>query len=183
MTLHQNNEPPGQANQISLQGESFVNVMQLPMSDKKPQQNGDLDEQRDPQSFRQLDPYVTSYVCLLVPRFEEHLLIGDLADLLPIWLKEICISFGWQLKFIDIKPNYLHWIMTVSITTFPTKFMKIVCRESSRKILDDFPKFKQKNMSDDFWAPWYLVGVGQAPYSQESIQSYIKQIRMEQGLY
>ena len=37
-------------------------------------------------------------------------------------------------------------------------------------------------MSNEFWAPWYFVGVGQAPYSQNTIQSFIRQIRMEQGL-
>ena len=129
-----------------------------------------------------VDPYVTSYVCLLVPRFEEHVLSGDLAIQLHPWMKDICISFGWQLKFIDIKPNYLHWIMTVSINTYPIKFMKTICQESSKKIFGEFPKFAVKNVSNEFWAPWNFVGVGETPYPKDSIESFIKQIRMEQGL-
>ena len=129
-----------------------------------------------------IDPYVTSFVCLLVPRFEEHVLAGDLTDLLRVWIKDICISFGWQLKFIDVNPRYLHWIMTVSITTVPTQFMKTIRRETSNKIFDDFPRFKKRNMSNEFWAPWYFVGVGEVPYSQNTIRSFINQIRIEQGL-
>jgi len=133
-------------------------------------------------NLENLEPYVTSYVCLLVPRFEEHLLVGDISDRLHNWMMDICISFGWQLKFIDNRCRYLHWIMTVSIATPPAHFMKIVRKESSKKIFEDFPRFKQKNLSNQFWAPWYFVGVGEVPYSQSTIQSYIEQIRLEQGL-
>ena len=140
------------------------------------------DNKTDSSSLLQADLYVTPYVCLLAPRFEEHLLTGDLADQLHVWMKDICISFGWKLKFIDINPNYLHWIIVVSITEYPIHFIKIIRKESSKRIFDDFPKFKQKNMSPEFWAPWFFVGVGEAPYSHNTIQTYLKQIRIEQGL-
>jgi REP element-mobilizing transposase RayT len=126
-------------------------------------------------------PYVTSFVCLLVPRFEEHTLVGDLSDSLHTWMRDICISFGWNLKFIEISPNYLHWIMTVKITSSPAEFMNIVRKTTSNKIFDEFPRFSEQNMSKKFWAPYYYVGVGNVPYSKPSIQSFIDQIRMEQG--
>jgi REP element-mobilizing transposase RayT len=127
-------------------------------------------------------PYETSFVCLLVPRFEEHTLIGDLSDNLHIWMRDICISFGWNLKFIEISPSYLQWIMTVSISTSPIEFMNIVCKTTSKKIFDEFPRFSQQNVSKMFWAPNYFVGIGHTPYSKPTIQSFIEQIRMEQGL-
>jgi REP element-mobilizing transposase RayT len=127
-------------------------------------------------------PFVTSFVCLLVPRFEEHTLIGDLSENLYTWMKDICISYGWNLKFIEISPNYQHWIMTVKLTSSPIEFMNIVCRTTSKKIFDEFPRFSQQNISKEFWAPLYFVGVGEVPYSKPTIQSFIEQIRMEQGL-
>ena len=127
-------------------------------------------------------PYVTSYVCLLVPRFEEHTLIGDLSKNLHIWMKDICISFGWNLKFINISPNYLHWIMTVKITSSPTEFMDIVRRTTSENIFENYPRFSERNTSKKFWAPYYFVGIGDVPYSRSSIHTFIDQIRMEQGL-
>jgi REP element-mobilizing transposase RayT len=186
MSTQLNNEFLKLDNLVGVTETQIVNGMKVFESKEQTQPSNDVDEQENIQSdldyLQQEDPYVTSYVCLLAPRFEEHLLMGDVSDQLYVWMRDICISFGWQLKFIDIKPKYLHWIMAVGITTYPTQFMKTVCKESSIKIFDDFPKFQRKNVSDEFWAPWYFVGVGQAPYSQDSIQSFIRQIRMEQGL-
>jgi REP element-mobilizing transposase RayT len=146
--------------------------------------NMDVQEYARPniESLRNVDPYVTSYVCLVAPRFEEHELTGDLTDQLHTWLKDICTSFGWGLIFLEIQPNYLHWIMTVSIAASPSEIIKTVCQKSSINIFNDFPKFKDKNMSNEFWAPWYYVGAGEAPYSNDSIKSFLKQIRVEQGL-
>jgi len=129
------------------------------------------------------EPYETSFVCLLIPRFDEHQLIGDLVDTLYTCMKDTCISFGWNLKFIEISPNYLHWIMTVKIDSSPVEFMDIVRRITSKKIFDEFPRFSKKNTSERFWAPNYYVGVANLPYSIVAIQSFITQIRMEQGLH
>lgn len=187
MELFSYNEVLRIANKPSIVKPSSFEEGQVYIFDDQVQNEKNNDEQEVIQSnldlLEQTSPYVTSYVCLLAPRFEEHLLTGDLSEELHLWMKDICISFGWQLKFIDVKPNYLHWIMSVSISSYPTQFMKIVCQESSQRIFDDFPRFEKKNMSREFWAPWYFVGVGHAPYSQNSINSFIKQIRMEQGLF
>jgi REP element-mobilizing transposase RayT len=169
-----------------LQDSLSVDFAKDPLGDIEQDKDSIFDQKTTPQSafnpLANIDPYITSFVCLLVPRFEEHLLVGDLSDQIPHWMIDVCISFGWKLKFIDIRPGYLHWIMAVSISTYPTKFMKIIRREISSKIFEDFPRFKQKNVSKDFWAPWYFVGIGEVPYSQRVIQTYIKQIRIEQGL-
>lgn len=187
MDTQKHNELQRQGYQTYMQDTHFMNGMPPPLLEEKNQQDIEVGQQDDArpnlESLIQTDAYVTSYVCLLVPRFEEHLLTGDLTDQLYIWMKDICISFGWQLKFIDINPKYIHWIMTVSLATYPTQFMKTVRKESSNRIFQEFPKFSHKNMSNDFWAPWYFVGVGDVPYSKNSIQSFLRQIRMEQGLY
>lgn len=134
------------------------------------------------ESLRNNDPYVTSYACLIAPRFEEHELTGDVHIQLQTWMKDICTSFGWGLNFLDIQPNYLHCIMTVSIAASSSEVIKTICQKSSERIFDDFPRFKEKNMSDEFWAPWYFVGAGEVPYSIDSIKSFLNQIRVEQGL-
>jgi len=181
--MSQGNRLPIQDFQVSVQETGFDNDMQLALPDERRQL--DIQVNRDSQvNIRSLsfDPYVTSYVCLLAPRFEEHLIIGDLSDWLSIWMKDICVSFGWQLPFIDIKPEYLHWVISVSINMPSIQFMKIIRRESSSKILDEFPRVKVKNMSKDFWAPWHFVRVGLAPYPQSTIRKILEEIRMQQGL-
>jgi len=101
-------------------------------------------------SYEVSDPYVTSFVCLLIPRFEEHILIGDLVDNLHTWMKDICISFGWNIKFIEISPNYLHWIMTVKIDSSPVEFMNIVRTTTSKKYLMSFQGFQKRTCPKDF---------------------------------
>lgn len=170
--------------------QDFMPIMKTQLKDKNKYQYLDYhstDDQEEILSkvtefYENSDPFVISFVCLLVPRFEKHTLIGDLSDILHIWMKDICISYGWNLKFISISPNYLHWIMTVKMNSSPTEFMGIVRETTSKKIFDNFPRFLEQNMSKKFWAPYYFVGVGNVPYSKSSIQTFIEQIRMEQGL-
>lgn len=164
----------------------FVNyVQEFSFNDQHQDVGVEQNESDQPNSEIQklAGPYTTSFVCMVAPRFEEHLLAGDISDDLYKWMKEICISFGWQLKFIEVRSEYMHWVMSVGLATYPMQFMKTILKETSIKVFDNYPKFRQKNISNHFWAPWYFVGVGEAPYSQSSIKEFLKQIRMEQGLY
>jgi len=54
------------------------------------------------------NPYDVSYTCLLLPRLGSHLLLDDIAIHLQMWMKQICVSFGWRLEFLSVKPDYLH---------------------------------------------------------------------------
>ena len=65
------------------------------------------------------DPYELSYACLIIPRFSTHYLAGDLEDDLYTWMKQICISFGWRLDFLNVRPDYLQWIICVPPSTSP----------------------------------------------------------------
>lgn len=172
--------------QTDVQEDHIVGDVQYFISAEQNQDNSAFDEPEVAQanfgSLKETGPYVTSYVSLVVPRFKKHLLMGDLSDQLHIWMKDICISFGWQLQITDIRTDYLHWIMAVSITEYPTQFMTTFYRESSQKIFTEFPRLSHKNMSNEFWAPLYVVNVGQVPYAQDAIQSYIQQIRTQQGI-
>jgi REP element-mobilizing transposase RayT len=124
-----------------------------------------------------------AYSCLLIPRFSDHYLAGDITKDLATWMKEICISYGWRLDAIAIRPGYIQWIMTVPLTSNPARFMKIICQQTSQKILEDYPRFKRKNLSLDFWAPGFSVVHGNAPQSTEDINNFMLQIRRQQGIF
>ena len=40
-------------------------------------------------------PSDLTYSCLLIPRFSDHYLTGDVTHDLVKWMKDICISYGW----------------------------------------------------------------------------------------
>lgn len=143
-----------------------------------PESNEPVEMESSPQISSEL-----SYSCLLIPRFSDHYVAGDITRDLVLWMKEICISYGWRLDAITIRPGYLQWVMTVPLTANPAQFMKATRLQTSQKIFEDYPRFKSKNLSSDFWAPGFSVVNGKSPQSAEDINSFILQVRRQQGVY
>jgi len=123
-----------------------------------------------------------SYVCLLIPRFSDHFLVGDISKELVEWMKQICISYGWRLDTIAVRPGYLQWVIHVPLSANPAQFMRIIRQNTSQKIFDDFPRFKQKNISGQFWAPGNFVVAGNQLQTPETINDFILQTRKYQGM-
>ena len=123
-----------------------------------------------------------SYVCLLIPRFSDHYLIGDITEELVEWMKEVCISYGWRLDAIAIRPGYLQWVMIVPLNANPAQFMRVIRQHTSQKIFDDFPRFMKQNMSGQFWAPGNFVVAGTQLQTPETINNFILQTRRHQGI-
>jgi REP element-mobilizing transposase RayT len=128
------------------------------------------------------NPYDLAYACLLIPRFETHLLKGDLVGRLPAWLQQICVSHAWRLDFAKIRPEYLQWILRVPPSVPPAFIIRAVSKHTSTQIFEDFPRFKRENLSNDFWARNYLVTSGTNPHPRELIDKFIKVTRRAQGL-
>jgi REP element-mobilizing transposase RayT len=121
--------------------------------------------------------YNLDYACLLILRFENHFLAGDLADRMADWMQQICVAFGWRLEYIAVRPEYLQWIASVPPAVSPSYVMRIVRQQSSERIFVEFPRFHKENPSGDFWAPGYLVMGGGQPHPQKLIKDFIKQTR------
>jgi REP element-mobilizing transposase RayT len=123
------------------------------------------------------------FSCVLIPRFDDHYLTGDITVDLVDWMKEICISYGWYLDAITIRPGYMHWVMTVPLTANPANFMRLARQLTSQKIFENYPRFKKKNLSNDFWAPSFSVAAGSQLHSVEDIDNFIRQTRRQQGIF
>ncbi len=126
--------------------------------------------------------YNLDYACLLVPRFPDHHLIGDLSDRLPEWVQETCIAFGWRLEYIAVRPEYLLWNVNIPPASSPAYLMRIIRQRLSSKIFDDFPRLHKENPSGDFFAPGYLIIGGAHPVPAQLIKEFIAQTRQRQGL-
>ena len=127
-------------------------------------------------------PYDLSYACLMIPRFDTHYLTGDIAESLRSWMKDICISFTWRLEYISVHPDYIQWILNVPPPTPPSVCIRTIRQQTSQKIFEDFPHYKNENLSRDFWAPGYFVLVGNRPHPLEMINDYIQLTRQQQGI-
>lgn len=127
-------------------------------------------------------PYDLSYACLMIPRFDTHYLMGDISESLHLWMKQICLSFTWRLEYITVHPDYIQWIMNVPSPTPPSFCIRTIRQQTSLKIFEDFPHFKNENLSSDFWAPGYFVLVGNRPHPLDMINDYIQLTRQQQGI-
>lgn len=125
--------------------------------------------------------YDLTYACLLVPRFSNHHLTGDLSDSLSVWMPNICVAFGWRLEHLSVRPDYLQWVVNVPPTASPGYLMRIMRKQTSEKIFDDFPRLKKENPSGDFWAPGYLIMGGSQPHPSKLVKDYINRTRERQG--
>lgn len=125
--------------------------------------------------------YHLTYACLLLPRFTNHYLTGEVADKLSEWMPIICIAFGWRLEYVAVRPEYLQWVSNVPPATSPGYVMRIMRTQTSEKLFGAFPALKQDNPSGDFWAPGYLIMGGTQPHPSQLVKDYIKQVRQRQG--
>ena len=125
--------------------------------------------------------YHLTYACLLLPRFAEHYLTGEVADKLSEWMPIICIAFGWRLEYLAVRPEYLQWVSNVPPATSPGYVMRIMRTQTSEKIFAAFPGLRKDNPSGDFWAPGYLIMGGTQPHPSQLVKDYIKQVRQRQG--
>jgi len=125
--------------------------------------------------------YHLTYACLLLPRFAEHYLTGEVADKLSEWMPIICVAFGWRLEYLAVRPEYLQWVSNVPPATSPGYVMRIMRTQTSEKIFAAFPGLKKDNPSGDFWAPGYLIMGGTQPHPSQLVKDYIKQARQRQG--
>jgi REP element-mobilizing transposase RayT len=125
--------------------------------------------------------YHLTYACLLLPRFGEHYLTGEVADKLSEWMPIICVAFGWRLEYLAVRPEYLQWVANVPPATSPGYVMRIMRQQTSERIFGAFPGLKKDNPSGDFWAPGYLIMGGNQPHPSQLVKDYIKQVRQRQG--
>ena len=126
--------------------------------------------------------YHLTYACLIVPRFSSHYLTGELANRLADWLPNICISFGWRLEYLAVRPEYVQWVVNVQPNTSPGYVMRTIREHTNERIYRDFTRVKKENPSGDFWAPGYLIMGGSQPHPPQLVRDYIRQIRQRQGL-
>jgi REP element-mobilizing transposase RayT len=126
------------------------------------------------------EAYDISYTCLLIPGQPNQQLKGDLAELLPQWLKQICTSYHWQIEFITVNPDYFQWGLRVIPSTQTGQFMQKIRNKTSELILSKFEKIHGNNSNNDFWATGYLVVLGTRPHPKEMIEQYIRLSRRQQ---
>jgi len=123
-----------------------------------------------------------AYACVLIPRLPGHLLTGDLNLLLNQALSRLCLAFDWRLEHLAIRPQYLHWVVSVSPDVSPAELVRTIRQQTSALIFEELPRLARENPSGDFWASGFMVVHGHHSLTAALLQDFIRQTRNRQGL-
>jgi REP element-mobilizing transposase RayT len=123
--------------------------------------------------------YNLNYACLLLTRRRDHKLTGDLRPLLERWMRDIAVAYGWRIKKLNIGEETLQWVVSVPPTTSANEMLRIFRTETTRRIFESFPHYRNQ-LADDFWAPGYLLTGNERLFTSDYIQRYVQRIRSNQ---
>jgi REP element-mobilizing transposase RayT/CheY-like chemotaxis protein len=138
-------------------------------------------------NIQQLEPVspaysLLNYTCVLIPRLPQHHLTGALGEKVGHWVQQLCLSYGWRLEGIAVRPEYLQWMVQVGPSVPPAHLVKGIRQHTSQYIFENFGNYRRENPSGDFWATGYLIVGGPQPPSPKLLRDYIKETRSRQGI-
>jgi len=123
-----------------------------------------------------------AYSCILIPRLPDHHLTGVLTGLLNVEMARLCLAFGWCLEHLAIRPEYLHWVVSVTPDVAASQVIQKIREQTSVQIFNEFPRAGKENPSGDFWAPGFMVIHGRRSLAGALVQDFIKNTRTRQGI-
>lgn len=116
----------------------------------------------------------------LVPRLNDHYLLGELALQLREWFPGLCEIYGWELASLSVRPDYLQW----TLLDFPECLMRdmlaVVRHWTSERIFKAFPVLQAGNPTQDFWSPGYLVDTQNREFPTQVLITHVSRNRLKQ---
>jgi CheY-like chemotaxis protein/REP element-mobilizing transposase RayT len=122
------------------------------------------------------------YTAAVIPRFPQHLLVGEMAHQLAAWMKELHVAYGWRLEHIAVRPGWMTWVSRTPPEISAAHLLEVLCQQTSRRIFEESPPLARANPSGNFWAPGCLVSAGSQTLGPETLKSFSQQVRRSQGL-
>jgi DNA-binding response OmpR family regulator/REP element-mobilizing transposase RayT len=149
----------------------------VPAQDENPFTQSGI--QLEPESLAQHD---LAYSCVLIPRLPNHHLTDVLTGLLNVEMSRYCLAFGWRLEHLDIRPEFINWVVGVTPDVSASQVIRKIREQTSALIFSEFPRLAKENPSGDFWTPGFLVIHGRRSLDGSLVQDYIQQTRARQGI-
>jgi len=175
--LHENVKPEDKAASAKEwhQDRWFLKDEEL-VADKVDEDTAPMSAAEDAEKWEEVIGDVT--FCL-VPRRDGHHLIGELSQRLRTWLPAICEKYGWELGFLSVRPEYLKWTLRDFPESLISEMLHILRKETSRRIFECFPEYKEGNQCGDVWAPGYLVDLQHREFTTQTLMAHIAETRLK----
>jgi REP element-mobilizing transposase RayT len=121
---------------------------------------------------------VSDVTFYLVPASTSHFLIGELSVWLKRWMPALCETYGWQLEYLSVRPDYIKWTLVDFPEALIRKMLQVVRQQTSGRIFRVFPNLKADNASGDFWAPGYLVDTQDREFTTQALMIHLAANRL-----
>jgi REP element-mobilizing transposase RayT len=125
--------------------------------------------------------YHLPFTAVLVPRFPEHYLSGELARQLREWAQRFCLAWDWRADRISVTSGYLAIRVSLIPESAPAHAIEQLRDDLSRRVLERYPNFHTDLPSGRFWARAYLLIAGEEP-GPDDIDRFVERTRLAQGL-
>lgn len=116
----------------------------------------------------------------LVPRLNDHYLLGELALELREWFPALCEIYGWELASLSVCPDYLKW----TLLDFPECLMRdmlgVVRDWTSTRIFKSFSALQVGNPTQDFWSPGFLMDTQNREFPIQVLVTHVSRSRITQ---
>jgi REP element-mobilizing transposase RayT len=116
---------------------------------------------------------------LLLPRYSEHELTGELAERLRSWTTRLCLAWDWVAERIEVLPDRLEITLILPPDESPAHAVQELRDGLSERVLRSFPELALDLPSRRFWSSSYLLRAGPAPPSGE-IEAFVRETRLAQ---
>lgn len=113
----------------------------------------------------------------LVPRLNDHYLLGELAHFLREWFPKLCAIYGWELSSLSLRPDYIKWTLVDFPECLKLDMLDIVRKRTTEKIFSTFPEMRIGNTGEDFWSPGYLVDTQNREFPTQVLIAHISRER------
>lgn len=125
-------------------------------------------------------PIRLSLFTVLLPRFPEHELTGELAERLHAWTTRLCMAWDWTAERVDIQPDRLEVTLVLPPEESPAHAIQELRDGLSERVLRSFPELLPDLPSRRFWASSYLLRAG-PPAPPDDVETFIRETRHAQA--
>ena len=164
------NEKVPATDEVDVASETPLEVGYMTLDEEVSPYSLGMDEQPD-------ELEVSDITFYLVPGQDTHEILGDLAQKLRNWLPEICNRYGWQLAFLSVRPDYIRWTLHDFPDVLTREMLRIIRKETSMRIFEDFPELKQEIPESDYWSQGYLVDTQNREFSTQAGIAHVSKAR------
>jgi REP element-mobilizing transposase RayT len=118
----------------------------------------------------------------LVPRVNEHYLLGELPPQLRQWMPHLCEKYGWSLNMLSVRPDYLKWTLADFPEGLTLKMLTVVRQWTTAQIFNTFPTLAAETPAQDFWSPGYLVDTQNRDFPTQVLIAHFARDRAPQDM-